>query len=216
MHDWAEMLVPEGATAVGRYDDPYWGGYAAITRHAYGKGSVWYLGTIPSTAVLKRVMADAVKEAGVAAELGFPLIVRGGVNKYGVVVRYYFNYSPAPAGFIYRHGEAVDLLSGRRVVSGDSLTLGPWGVMIIEEGGGDVINAHGAGVMEHDGVYYLYGEIKKGKTRLVPGQNWEDYRVDAGGVSCYSSRDLVHWENEGVALAPDMLPIRRVIFISGG
>jgi hypothetical protein len=52
----------------------------------------------------------------------------------------------------------------------------------------------------HDGVYYLYGEIKKGKTGLVPGQDWEDYRVDAGGVSCYSSRDLVHWKNEGVAL----------------
>jgi len=82
-----------------------------------------------------------------------------------------------------------------------------WGVMIFEEGGdwldtdGHFINAHGAGVLHHDGVYYLYGEIKKGKTRLVPGQDWEDYRVDAGGVSCYSSRDLVHWKNEGVALA---------------
>jgi len=48
------------------------------------------------------------------------------------------------------------------------------------------INAHGAGVLFHNGVYYLYGEIKKGKTWLVPGQTWEDYRVPAGGVSCYS------------------------------
>ncbi|HEV2482711.1 MAG TPA: family 43 glycosylhydrolase [Puia sp.] len=64
------------------------------------------------------------------------------------------------------------------------------------------INAHGAGVLFHNGVYYLYGEIKKGKTWLVPGQTWEDYRVPAGGVSCYSSRDLAHWKNEGVALAP--------------
>ncbi len=30
--------------------------------------------------------------------------------------------------------------------------------------------------MYHAGVYYLYGEIKKGKTWLVPGQDWEDYR----------------------------------------
>lgn len=64
------------------------------------------------------------------------------------------------------------------------------------------INAHGAGVLFHNGVYYLYGEIKKGKTWLVPGQTWEDYRVPAGGVSCYSSRDLVHWKNEGIALVP--------------
>ena len=65
-----------------------------------------------------------------------------------------------------------------------------------------VINAHGAGVLYKDGVYYLFGEIKKGATWRVPNQGWEDYRVPAGGVSCYSSRDLVHWKNEGVALAP--------------
>jgi hypothetical protein len=66
---------------------------------------------------------------------------------------------------------------------------------------GNAINAHGAGVLYHDGMYYLFGEIKKGPTRLVPGQSWEAYRVDAGGVSCYASKDLVHWQYKGVALA---------------
>ncbi|HUB59729.1 MAG TPA: beta-galactosidase [Puia sp.] len=250
VHDWAEMLVPEGATVVGRYDHPVWGKYAAITHHGYGKGAVWYLGTIPSAAVLRRVIGLAVKEAGVETELGFPLIVRGGVNKYGRPVRYYFNYSGSEKGFVYRHGGAVELLTGKRVEDGDSLTLPAWGVMIMEQGGGDggrggggasegardgsgtsegagdgsgasewldtdghFINAHGAGVMKHDGVYYLYGEIKKGKTRLVPGQNWEDYRVDAGGVSCYSSRDLVHWKNEGVVLAPSSTDTASDLYI---
>ena len=67
---------------------------------------------------------------------------------------------------------------------------------------GHFINAHGAGVMYHNGTYYLFGEIKKGKTWLVPNQSWEDYRVPAGGVSCYSSQDLKHWKYEGIALAP--------------
>jgi sucrose-6-phosphate hydrolase SacC (GH32 family) len=67
---------------------------------------------------------------------------------------------------------------------------------------GHFINAHGAGVMYHNGTYYLFGEIKKGKTWLVPNQSWEDYRVPAGGVSCYSSKDLKHWKFEGIALAP--------------
>ena len=67
---------------------------------------------------------------------------------------------------------------------------------------GRSINAHGAGILYYEGVYYMYGEIKKGKTWLVQGQNWEDYRVPAGGVSCYSSKDLLHWKDEGVALAP--------------
>jgi sucrose-6-phosphate hydrolase SacC (GH32 family) len=68
---------------------------------------------------------------------------------------------------------------------------------------GHFINAHGAGMLFYDGTYYLFGEIKKGKTRLVPNQNWEDYRVDAGGICCYSSKDLLHWKYEGVALSPD-------------
>lgn len=68
---------------------------------------------------------------------------------------------------------------------------------------GNFINAHGAGVLFYKDTYYLFGEIKKGKTRLVPNQSWEDYRVEAGGISCYSSKDLLHWKYEGIALAPD-------------
>jgi hypothetical protein len=71
-----------------------------------------------------------------------------------------------------------------------------------KDSNGNFINAHGAGVLCHNGIYYLFGEIKKGKTWLVPGQNWEDYRVPAGGVSCYSSIDLKHWRYEGIALTP--------------
>ncbi len=66
---------------------------------------------------------------------------------------------------------------------------------------GDPINAHGAGILYHDGMYFMFGEIKKGKTWLVPDQPWEDYRVPAGGVSCYSSKDLINWKYEGIALA---------------
>ena len=47
-----------------------------------------------------------------------------------------------------------------------------------------------------------FGEIKKGKTGLVPNQSWEDYGVPAGGASCYSFNDLKRWKFEGVALAP--------------
>lgn len=67
---------------------------------------------------------------------------------------------------------------------------------------GNFINAHGAGILYHKGIYYLFGEIKKGQTWLVPDQNWECYRVPAGGISCYSSKDLSTWKYEGVALPP--------------
>jgi beta-galactosidase len=69
---------------------------------------------------------------------------------------------------------------------------------------GNPINAHGAGVLYYKGKYYLYGEYKKGKTYRVKNiTTWECYRVDAGGVSCYSSTDLLHWKFEGLALSPE-------------
>ena len=66
---------------------------------------------------------------------------------------------------------------------------------------GSVLNAHGAGMLYYNGTYYLYGEYKKGKTYLLFEKNgWENYRVDVTGISCYSSKDLLHWKNEGIVL----------------
>ena len=70
---------------------------------------------------------------------------------------------------------------------------------------GNPINAHGGGVMYHNGIYYWFGEIKKGKTWRVPYiTSWECYRTNAGGISCYSSKNLINWKYEGVALAPNV------------
>src|ERR1700730_3308099 len=70
---------------------------------------------------------------------------------------------------------------------------------------GNAVNAHGGAILYYQDVYYWFGEIKKGKTWRVPGiTTWEDYRVNAGGISCYSSKDLLHWKYEGIALAPEI------------
>lgn len=66
---------------------------------------------------------------------------------------------------------------------------------------GNPINAHGGGILFHNDTYYWYGEIKKGKTWLAPGQDGDNYRVPAKGISCYSSKDLLHWKYEGIALS---------------
>lgn len=70
---------------------------------------------------------------------------------------------------------------------------------------GMFINAHGGGVLYHQGVYYWYGEAKGTFTYRSPGVGWDCYRTDAGGVSCYSSVDLCHWTYEGLALEPDTM-----------
>lgn len=66
---------------------------------------------------------------------------------------------------------------------------------------GNMINAHGGGILYHDGTYYWYGEYKGDSTYWNPKvPSWECYRTEAGGVSCYSSQNLVDWKFEGIAL----------------
>lgn len=52
------------------------------------------------------------------------------------------------------------------------------------------INAHGGGVLFHNGKYYWFGEYKS-----------EDTSAALRGVTCYASDDLVNWTNQGIALA---------------
>lgn len=80
---------------------------------------------------------------------------------------------------------------------------------------GNMINAHGGGVLYHNGTYYWYGEYKGDSTYWnpkVPG--WECYRTEAGGVSCYSSQNLVDWKFERVVLQPDTVDINSDLHYS--
>ncbi len=57
---------------------------------------------------------------------------------------------------------------------------------------GHPINAHGGGILHHDGSYYWYGECRP------PGPASQNALI---GISCYSSADLIAWKNEGVVLS---------------
>ena len=54
---------------------------------------------------------------------------------------------------------------------------------------GNVINAHGGGVLYHEGKYYWFGEHRP-----------ESGFVTEKGINCYSSTDLLNWNYEGVVL----------------
>ncbi|MBE7037701.1 MAG: glycosyl hydrolase family 43 [Ruminococcaceae bacterium] len=56
---------------------------------------------------------------------------------------------------------------------------------------GNEIQAHGGCIINYEGTYYWYGENKNGITK--------NRRMDFIGFSCYSSKDLVNWKNEGLA-----------------
>ncbi|XP_042486439.1 uncharacterized protein LOC122066660 isoform X2 [Macadamia integrifolia] len=66
---------------------------------------------------------------------------------------------------------------------------------------GNPIQAHGGGILyvERSETYYWYGENKDGPTYHAHKKGAA--RVDIIGVSCYSSKDLWAWKNEGIVLA---------------
>lgn len=55
------------------------------------------------------------------------------------------------------------------------------------------IQAHGGSILQHNGIFYWYGENKDTDTH--------NRSVDFVGFSCYKSRDLLHWENCGLVLS---------------
>ena len=56
---------------------------------------------------------------------------------------------------------------------------------------GNHINAHGGGIIKYKGTWYWFGESR------LP-RNEKDRT--SYGVGCYSSKDLLNWKNEGLAL----------------
>ena len=78
------------------------------------------------------------------------------------------------------------LVAGSCLAENDPASFAPGEVWLDTDG--EAINAHGGGVLFHDGTYYWFGEIKN------RGASAHD------GISCYSSQNLIDWKNEGAAL----------------
>ena len=90
-----ELLMSEGAETVLSYQHSNWKKYAAVTRHAYGKGEAWYIGCMFEEKYLQQLFARILGENGIhaAAPEQFPVIVREGINEKGERIRFYLNYA---------------------------------------------------------------------------------------------------------------------------
>jgi beta-galactosidase len=134
---WADMLLPEGAEILARYDHHFFGQFPAITRHAFGKGTLTYEGTVLSDALQKKVLLDILGRAGLTGpdqDIPPSVRLRQGVGREGKRLRYYLNYSRAPQSFVYPHASGTDLLTGKPIKKSQPVSLEPWGLIIVEEG----------------------------------------------------------------------------------
>ncbi len=134
VHCWMELLIPGSAKTLASYDHLHWGSYAAITENHYGTGDAFYLGCYFDQTLLKELLTYIVTSVGIMLPAEqYPVVMKRGTNDYDRQVTYYFNYADAPAMVVWNGGAATLLMQDRTVRSGDTLTIGGWDFLILEE-----------------------------------------------------------------------------------
>ncbi len=133
---WAEFLMLEHAKPLAYYDHPFFGQWPAITENQFGAGTLLYEGTYLSNDLQKAILLRALEGARLTTsdqQLPAHVHVQHGINRLGKQVHYYFNYSGSEVHAPYAYGAGKSLLSEKPLAKGDTLTLAPWDLAIIEE-----------------------------------------------------------------------------------
>lgn len=126
---WADVINLEGATALAHYTGGFYAGGPALTRHSFGQGTAYYVGTRPTADaldwLLKRACADAGVSPAYAAPEGVEAIRRQDEN---TALLYLLNHRDQ-AVTVTLPEPATDLVTGRSVAG--SLRLEPRDVAIL-------------------------------------------------------------------------------------
>ena len=134
--EWMEFIIPETAKPLAYYDHPFFSNYPAITINTYGKGTLLYQGSVFSDQIQAKIIKEALSRAGISNpdfQFSWPLIAKSGTNDYNKQVHFYYNYASVDNKFKYPHSSGTELISNKGVSKGETLTVKPWDVIIIEE-----------------------------------------------------------------------------------
>ena len=129
---WADVIDLEGAQALATFADDFYAGRAAITRHSFGDGTSYYVGTRPDAAAMAWLLQHVCDAVSIHPTLTAPATVEA-VRRTADDASYLFaiNHSTAPATLAL-DSPATDMLTGAHHT--DHLTLDPYGVAILREG----------------------------------------------------------------------------------
>jgi beta-galactosidase len=131
---WSEEIHLEGAEAVERFTTGVLAGEPAVTRHRFGRGEAWYLGTRPDPATTRDLFDRVRAAAGVGPVLpGLPAGVQARARRTGDGTAYVLLNHGAEAADVPLPEPMRDVLSG-----GDtpvvSVRLDPYGVAVLRPG----------------------------------------------------------------------------------
>ncbi|MFI7382146.1 beta-galactosidase [Streptomyces sp. NPDC049813] len=129
---WSEAIDLEGAAAVARFADGELAGRPAVTRHTYGAGTAWYVGTRLEPGAL-RALTDRVRTAaGVRPVLpGLPEHVQATVRE-GAGRRFLFLLNHGPDSAVVELPAPLRDRLRPAAEPAATLTLPPRGVAVLE------------------------------------------------------------------------------------
>ncbi len=123
-----------GAQVVGRYEEDFYAGTAAVTRRAHGAGEAWYVGTVLDAEgvrwVVRRVLERHDLVGPYADVPGLEHAVRQGPDGR---VDLLLHHGAEPVEVV-AHAGGTDLLTGRTVRAGETLGLAPTDVVVLRVG----------------------------------------------------------------------------------
>ena len=127
-----DLMHLEGAESLGEYTEDFYAGMPAVTRHSYGKGKLYYIGTCMEEDGIAKILSMAVEDAGAEP-------VAGAGNGLDIVKRnrerksFYFvmNFRDEELEIPEEFAGKTDLLSGNAVGKGEKLPK--FGVKIVVE-----------------------------------------------------------------------------------
>lgn len=132
---WSELLAGE-AEIVGRYTEDYKAGQGVIARNPYGKGTAWYMGTMPEEDAFAKLLSHICEEAGLTKpEITVPAQYCEAVcREYeGGKLYYLFNFDKEPHQVDWK-GTLVDYLTGEKHQDGALIPTDGFLILLKEAG----------------------------------------------------------------------------------
>ena len=127
-----DLMHLEGAESLGEYTEDFYAGMPAVTRHSYGKGKLYYIGTCMEEDGIAKILSMAVEDAGAepvaGAGNGLEIVKR---NREGKSFYFVMNFRNEELEIPEEFAGKTDLLSGNAVGKGEKLPK--FGVKIVVE-----------------------------------------------------------------------------------
>jgi beta-galactosidase len=124
---WTERLRGEGAEVLASYATGALAGLPAVTSHAFGDGTAWYISTLLSADALTTLLGGIAAAAGIPAGPAGADVTRRRDSR-GQSWLFAVSHSAAPVTLA---ASGLDLLTGRQVTG--TLQLPPGGLAVIRE-----------------------------------------------------------------------------------